>query len=96
MTMHCSTFDRLIPGALAPSAVTGVALVAVALLCVPAALTAQAHIAGDHEPHLFAAADFGIDPTGVTFTKDIAPNPGTDDQIRYVAITTIEYLNSYS
>ena len=73
MTMHCSTFDRLIPGALAPSAVTGVALVAAALLCVPAALTAQAHISGDHEPHLFAAADFGIDPTGVTFTKDIAP-----------------------
>ena len=73
MTMHRSTFDRLIPGALASSAVTGVALVAAALLCVPAALTAQAHISGDHEPHLFAAADSGnglspvLDPFEHTF-----------------------------
>jgi hypothetical protein len=28
---------------------------------------------GEHQPHLFAAADFGIDPTEVTFNKDIAP-----------------------
>ena len=73
MTMHRATFDRLIPGALASSAVIGVALAAAALLCAPAAVTAQAHMPGEHEPHLFAAADFGIDPTGVTFTRDIAP-----------------------
>ena len=73
MTMHHPTFDQLIPGALASSAVIGVAFAAAALLCVPAALTAQSHISGDHEPHLYAAADFGIDPMGVTFTKDIAP-----------------------
>ena len=73
MTMHRATFDQLIPGALASSAVIGVALAAVVLLWVPAALGAQAHMPGDHEPHLFAAADFGIDPTEVTFTKDIAP-----------------------
>jgi len=72
MTMHRATFDRLVPGALASSAVIGVALVA-ALLFVPAAVTAQGHMPGDHEPHLFDAADFGIDPTGVTFNKDIWP-----------------------
>ncbi|MCH7666985.1 MAG: cytochrome c [Acidobacteria bacterium] len=73
MTMNRATVDRLIPGALASSAVIGIALAAAALLCVPAALTAQGHMPGDHEPHLFAAADFGIDPTGVTFNKDIWP-----------------------
>ena len=48
---------------------------AMALLVVPLALGAQAHDASiaNHEPHLFAAADFGIDPGQITFTKDIAP-----------------------
>ena len=47
---------------------------AAAALSVPAAATAQSHASGEvHEPHLFAAADFGIDPTAVTFTRDIAP-----------------------
>lgn len=27
----------------------------------------------EHQPHLFAATDFGIDPAEVTFTRDIAP-----------------------
>jgi hypothetical protein len=67
MTIRRS-FDRLVPFVL------GSALVATALLLAPAALTAQSHLGGDlHEPHLFAAADFGIDPTAVTFTRDIAP-----------------------
>lgn len=41
-----------------------------ALVGVPAAATAQ-----DEHPqyHFYAAADFGIDPSQVTFTKDIAP-----------------------
>ena len=45
------------------------------LLMLPVALGAQAHDASvaNHEPHLYAAADFGIDPEAVTFTKDIAP-----------------------
>jgi len=51
-------------------------VVTVALL--PATVQAQseeAHSGGiaDHVPHLYAAADFGIDAAGVTFTKDIAP-----------------------
>jgi hypothetical protein len=49
------------------------ALVLAVLLGAPAATTAQGHESGPHEPHLFAAADFGIDPTSVTFNKDIAP-----------------------
>ena len=52
---------------------TGAALAAAVLLCVPAASSAQGHLEGDHAPHLFAAADFGINPTAVTFTRDIAP-----------------------
>ncbi len=72
MTMYPATFDRPTPRALASSAVMGVVL-AVAALCVPAALTAQGHMPGEHQPHLFAAADFGIEATDVTFTKDIAP-----------------------
>jgi len=45
------------------------------LAMLPAALGAQSHDGGiaDHEPHLFAAAGFGIDPAAVTFTRDIAP-----------------------
>jgi len=51
------------------------AVPAMAILMMPLALGAQAHDASvaNHEPHLFAAADFGIDPGEVTFTKDIAP-----------------------
>ena len=47
-----------------------------ALLVVPVAVQAQdpQHDGrAEHQPHLFAAADFGIDPTSVTFNKDIAP-----------------------
>ena len=45
------------------------------LLLVPFSLSAQAHDAsvGNHELHLFAAADFGINPENVTFSRDIAP-----------------------
>ena len=51
------------------------AVPALALLLMPVALNAQGHDASiaNHEPHLFAAADFGIDPASVTFAKDIAP-----------------------
>ena len=47
----------------------------VALLILPVAAGAQTHDASvaNHRPHLFAAADFGIDPQAVTFSKDIAP-----------------------
>ena len=47
----------------------------VALLILPVAASAQTHDASvaNHQPHLFAAADFGIDPQAVTFSKDIAP-----------------------
>ncbi len=51
-------------------------LACAAALVVPVAVQAQdpAHDGtGEHEPHLFAAADFGIDATDVTFNKDIAP-----------------------
>ena len=54
-------------------AATGVVLAATALASVPAAASAQVHVQGVHAPHLLAAADFGIDPTGVTFARDIAP-----------------------
>ncbi len=73
MTMHHWTLDRLILGVVARSAVTGVALAAIALLWAPAAVVAQEHGPGEHELHLLAAADFGIDAEAVTFTKDIAP-----------------------
>jgi hypothetical protein len=45
------------------------------LVILPTASAAQSHSGGiaTHEPHLFAAADFGIDATSVTFTRDIAP-----------------------
>jgi hypothetical protein len=45
------------------------------LAIVPAATSAQSHSGGiaTHEPHLFAAADFDIDPAAVTYTRDIAP-----------------------
>jgi len=39
----------------------------------PEQAAAQSHSGDEHQPHLFAAADFGIDPAGVTFNKDIAP-----------------------
>ena len=48
-----------------------------AFLMMPVALTAQYPVRDGSvtniEPYLFAAADFGINPEGVTFTKDIAP-----------------------
>jgi len=48
----------------------GAALTAVAVLGLPGAVSAQ----DDHPRyHFYAAADFGIDPAGVTFNKDIAP-----------------------
>ena len=45
------------------------------LLMMPVAATAQSIAGSDPHPevHLYAAADFGIDPENVTFTKDIAP-----------------------
>lgn len=48
---------------------------AIALLTLPVAATAQSIAGSDPHPevHLFEAADFDIDPQGVTFTKDIAP-----------------------
>ncbi len=51
------------------------ALAATVLMWTPVAVTAQnpGHVPGDHQPHIFAAADFGIDATAVTFNKDIAP-----------------------
>ena len=49
----------------------------IAALMMPVALTAQYPVRDGSvtniEPYLFAAADFGINPEGVTFTKDIAP-----------------------
>ena len=76
MTIHRQAFDGLIPGAITA---IGVAVAATALLCAPTGLTAQSHTPGElHEPHILAAADFGIDPSAVTFTKDIAPNPGAE------------------
>ena len=47
----------------------------VALLMMPVGMTAQSIAGSDPHPevHLFAAADFGIDPEEVTFTKDVAP-----------------------
>ena len=51
----------------------GAGLALAAVLGAPAATTAQDHESGEHAPHLLAAADFGIDPAGVTFNKDIAP-----------------------
>ncbi|MFB3112161.1 MAG: cytochrome c, partial [Gemmatimonadales bacterium] len=48
-----------------------------AVLMMPVALTAQYPprdgTVTSIEPYLFAAADFGIDPEEVTFTRDIAP-----------------------
>ena len=71
MTIHRQAFDGLIPGAITA---IGVAVAATALLCAPTGLTAQSHTPGElHEPHILVAADFGIDPSAVTFTKDIAP-----------------------
>ena len=51
------------------------AVSAMTLLLMPFALSAQAHDASvaNHELHLFAAADFGINPENVTFSRDIAP-----------------------
>jgi hypothetical protein len=51
------------------------ALAAVAMMWAPAPTMAQ--VSHDprlpHDQHIFAAADFGISPSEVTFTKDIAP-----------------------
>ena len=51
------------------------AVSAMAVLVMPFTLNAQAHTASvaDHEPHLFEAAEFGINPENVTFSRDIAP-----------------------
>ena len=51
------------------------ALSAMAVMLLPTLVNAQAHDASmaNHEPHYFDAAEFGIDPTSVTFSKDIAP-----------------------
>ena len=48
---------------------------AIALLVGPVATSAQSIAGSDPHPevHLYDAADFGIDPQDVTFTKDIAP-----------------------
>ena len=48
------------------------------LTLLPASARAQSEAShgggiADHEAHFFAAADFGIDPAAVTFSKDIAP-----------------------
>ena len=46
-----------------------------ALLILSVAVGAQEHDASfaNHQPHLYAAADFGINPESVTFSRDIAP-----------------------
>ena len=46
-----------------------------ALLALPVAVSAQSHDASvaNHELHLYAAADFGINPATVTYSRDIAP-----------------------
>jgi hypothetical protein len=46
-----------------------------ALLLIPSAATPQSLAGSDPHPevHAYAAEDFGIDPKGVTFAKDIAP-----------------------
>ena len=51
------------------------AVSAMAVLVVPFALNAQGHTASvaDHELHFFEAAEFGINPENVTFSRDIAP-----------------------
>ena len=51
------------------------AVSAMAVLVMPFALNAQSHTASvaDHEPHLFDAAEFGINPENVTYSRDIAP-----------------------
>jgi len=48
---------------------------AMAVMLLPTLVNAQAHDASvaNHQPHYFDAVEFGIDPTSVTFTKDIAP-----------------------
>lgn len=49
-------------------------LATLALVAAPEATRAQSHVPGEeHGPHVLDAADYGIDPAGVTFTKDIAP-----------------------
>ncbi len=55
---------------------TCLSVLAFAALLAPTAVRAQnaAHDGtGEHQPHLFAAADFGFDAARVTFNKDIAP-----------------------
>ena len=51
------------------------AVAAIILLISPFALNAQSHDASvaNHELHLLAATDFGINPLDVTFARDIAP-----------------------
>jgi mono/diheme cytochrome c family protein len=64
-----TTSARLVPRTTAIT-VIGFALAAAALFSVPAAVAAQ-----DEHPeyHLYDAADFGINPTEVTFNEHIAP-----------------------
>jgi len=67
MSIRLATYAR----ATGASAVaTGIAL---AVLITPSSATAQSHEEGEHQPHLFAAADFGLDAGRVTFNRDIAP-----------------------
>ncbi len=65
MKILLPVFDRPVRGVLA-------AVAAFLGLVAPAALNAQA-TAPEGRTHVFAAADFGINPAEVTFTKDIAP-----------------------
>ncbi len=86
-------------------AVSVMALSALVLLVTPVASSAQAHGASvaEHQPHLFAAADFGIDAEAVTFTKDIAPilqrscqNCHRDGGGAPMALTTYQEVRRYA
>ncbi len=68
-----TTHNASRPDRLTRAATLGAALALAALLGAPPAATAQSHVEGEHQPHLLAVSDFGVDPTGVTFNKDIAP-----------------------
>ncbi len=74
MTLHPSTSDpRALRATVAMAGFTFV-FAAALLLAVPHAASAQGHGQGEeHQPHLIAAADLGIDPSRVTFYRDVAP-----------------------
>ena len=72
MTIHATPSARHLRPVRA--LVVAAALAVAPMLSAPVSAIAQSHAPGAlHEPHLLAAADFGIDPTTVTFNKDIAP-----------------------